>query len=353
MKEPISPYLITATAPIRICDNGGWTDTWFAEYGRIFNIAVSPRAEVQIEVYPNDGRRHQVTLHAENYGDWYAPKLANGVWDKQPLLEATLVRMGVPDKVALVIHIHSHVPAGAATGTSAAVTVALIGAMDCLTPGRLTPYEVAAVAQSIETDMLQQQCGIQDQLAAAYGGINDIEMFQYPHAAVSPIKLPTHTWHELQRRLCLIYLGKSHVSSQVHEKVIRHLEAAGSANKQLQALRDTAVPSRNALLNHDFAAFGRAMINNNEAQRALHPDLISADAQRIMTLAQTHGALGWKVNGAGGDGGSLTLLCGDLSYQKRALLHAIEAELPHCRHIPIQLSRDGLCVWQQPLPNDG
>jgi len=33
---------VSAVAPIRICDIGGWTDTWFARRGTIFNIAVYP-----------------------------------------------------------------------------------------------------------------------------------------------------------------------------------------------------------------------------------------------------------------------------------------------------------------------
>ena len=41
---------IHAKAPIRICDVGGWTDTWFARHGRVFNIAVSPCVEVEVGV---------------------------------------------------------------------------------------------------------------------------------------------------------------------------------------------------------------------------------------------------------------------------------------------------------------
>ena len=40
--------IVNSVAPIRVCDNGGWTDTWFAGYGRVFNIAVYPYAEVQM-----------------------------------------------------------------------------------------------------------------------------------------------------------------------------------------------------------------------------------------------------------------------------------------------------------------
>ena len=46
--------IINSVAPIRICDNGGWTDTWFAEYGAIFNIGVLPYAEAQLKVLPRD-----------------------------------------------------------------------------------------------------------------------------------------------------------------------------------------------------------------------------------------------------------------------------------------------------------
>ncbi|MEJ2149927.1 MAG: hypothetical protein P8Z40_10650 [Chloroflexota bacterium] len=63
--------IINAAAPIRVCDNGGWTDTWFAEYGAVFNIGVYPYAEVQIEVYPYQGQDERITLYAENYGERY------------------------------------------------------------------------------------------------------------------------------------------------------------------------------------------------------------------------------------------------------------------------------------------
>ncbi len=180
--------------------------------------------------------------------------------------------MNVPRDLAFEVTIFSEAPAGGSTGTSAAVTVALIGALDRLTPGRLTPHEVAAAAQRIETEILKQQCGIQDQLCSAYGGINYIEMFHYPHASVSPIVVPNTVWWELERRLALIYLGRSHSSSEIHEMVIRELECAGPDSPKLEALRRTASRSRDALFAGDFGALGRAMNENTEAQRRLHPE---------------------------------------------------------------------------------
>jgi D-glycero-alpha-D-manno-heptose-7-phosphate kinase len=40
----------------------------------------------------------------------------------------------------------------------------------------------------------------------------------------------------------------------------------------------------------------------------LHPDLIGVDHRRAIAVAEAMGAIGWKVNGAGGDGGSLTVV---------------------------------------------
>lgn len=343
-------YIINSVAPIRICDNGGWTDTWFARHGRIFNIGVYPYVDVQVAVYPADRLEQRILIHAENFGDRYVVpttgRAGSGEWGPHPLLEAAIEFMRLSENLALEVTIYSQVPAGASTGTSAAVSVALIGALDQLTPGRMTPHEIALAAQRIETEMLRQQCGIQDQLCSAYGGINYIEVNQYPYASVSQINVPNATWWELERRLALIYLGNAHNSSQVHEMVIRGLEDAGPDCPQLEALRQTAPRSRDALYSGDFQALAQAMIENTEAQRRLHPALISRDAERVIEIASHHGAIGWKVNGAGGQGGSLTLLCGPRSDASRAMIVEIEAENPSFRNIPINLSRYGLRVWQ-------
>lgn len=342
--------IINSVAPIRICDNGGWTDTWFAGHGTIFNIGVYPYAEAQIEVYPYTGEEDRVVIHAENYGERYAVRPENHVgWTKHPLLEAAIDYMKVPDNLAFEVTIFSDAPGGASTGTSAAVTVALIGALDYLTPGRMTPHEVAGAAQYIETEMLHQQCGIQDQLCSAYGGINYIEMYQYPHASVSQIQIPNSIWWELERRLLLVYLGKNHDSSRVHEMVIRGLENAGPDCKQLDDLRTTAIKSRDAVYNGDFIALGQSMVENTAAQQRLHPALVNADAARVIEIGRAHGALGWKVNGAGGEGGSLTLLCNESSSARRAMVREIEQENPAFRSIPIYLSRYGLRTWEYDL----
>jgi D-glycero-alpha-D-manno-heptose-7-phosphate kinase len=343
---------VHASAPIRICDIGGWTDTWFAGHGAVFNIAVTPRVEAHIEVHPVGQRAHRVTLDLPGAGERYSfdpPQLPG----RNVLLEETLDEIGQPDDVATTIRIESGVPAGISTGTSAAVTVALIGALDLVadrTPPR-TPYEVASTAHRIETERLGAESGVQDQLCASYGGINYIEISSYPESRVTPLSMADAVWDELEHRLVLVSLGRSHVSSDVHRRVIARLRVEGPASAELENLRRAARQARAAANEGDLERLGRAMVESTEAQRKLHPGLVSADAQHVIDVAADLGASGWKVNGAGGDGGSLTLLCGPGSGSREELLDALTLGTLTSADavfepIPIRLSRQGLRVWE-------
>ncbi len=344
--------IVNSVAPIRICDLGGWTDTWFSRHGNVMNIGVYPYAEVQMKIYQRKGKDHRVSIHAENFGERYEIDPDNLVYDRHPLLEAAIDLMGVPDDVRFEVNLFSEAPSGASTGTSAAITVALIGALDMLSTGRLTPHEIALVAQRVETEKLGQQCGIQDQLCCAYGGLNYIEMTDYPHASVSQIYISNNIWWELERRLLLIYLGNAHFSSEIHSMVIDDLEDAGPDFYILSQLREMAIKGKNALYSRDFKKFGATMVENTELQRQLHNKLISKDAERIIEIARNNRAIGWKVNGAGGDGGSITLLCADDAASKRQIVQQIESASPKYRNIPIYLSRFGLRIWETPLGLD-
>ena len=337
--------VINAVAPVRVCDLGGWTDTWFAGHGTVLNIGVYPYVEVQLTVRPR-GDHPPVVLHAENFGDRYAVVPGQPMPDRHPLLEAAVADLGVSEDVSIEVTIWSDAPAGCSTGTSAAVAVALVGALDVLTPGRMTSHEVAVKAHRIESERLGLQTGVQDQLCSAYGGISVIDISSYPLASVTPLTLPDELWWDLERRLVLLFLGRNHVSSAVHDKVIRELRDEGPGALRMEALRLLALQGRDALVAGDLSAFGRVMSANTEAQAALHPDLVNADALQAIEVASSFGAAGWKVNGAGGEGGSLTLLAGTSATQRRAMVEALHAANPLFQVIPTHLSRRGLRVWE-------
>jgi D-glycero-alpha-D-manno-heptose-7-phosphate kinase len=326
---------------VRVCDIGGWTDTWFARHGHVLSIAVRPGIEVVASAYPRATRPHAVVIDAVDYGERLVLDRGYPVPEHHRLLAAVVDEVVTVDDCALEISIASGVPPGCATGTSAAVAVALIGALDRFTKRSRTATEIARAAHRVEVERLGLQSGVQDQLAAAHGGINHIEITEYPDAQVHPLVLSRARKAQLERRLVLVYLGRAHNSSAVHDQVIAELADEGPGSPRLDVLRRSAKRAVEALDHGDWAAFGRVMIDSTDGQAALHPSLVGHDARRVIDVAEKSGALGWKVNGAGGDGGSLTLLCGADAGARRALIGAVEA-IDGASVIPTRLSGRGL-----------
>ncbi|MGH9105734.1 MAG: GHMP kinase [Acidimicrobiales bacterium] len=304
---------VTVQAPVRVLDAGGWTDTWFSRTGRVCHLCTGPGAQVLARLRPRPrgaGGAFRVHLRVPAYGDDYSfdPRRGPG---RHPLLEAALERWAPPG-CSLEVSVEAAVPAGSSLGTSAAVVVALLGALKALGEEPLAPADLARAAHEVETVDLGRQSGVQDQVAAAYGGANVVDVDPYPEFEVRSLKLLPETAEELARRVVTIYLALGHDSSAVHEAVINHLEGHDDdAARLLAPLREAATRAAAALVAGDIVSYGEAMVANTEAQVALHPSLVNPLARKVIRVAARSGALGWKVNGAGGAGGSLTLVAGD------------------------------------------
>ena len=161
--------MIEASTPVRICDNGGWTDTWFGGPGRVLNIAVSPGVEVTIQTTAGPG---SVVLDVEDFDDRYSVVPGESRPARHPLLEAAIDAFPPPRDLALEIGVRCAVPPGCGCGTSAAVAVAVLGALTALRSEPVSPRALAYAAHRLEVDLVGAQSGIQDQLSAAFGGIN-------------------------------------------------------------------------------------------------------------------------------------------------------------------------------------
>ncbi len=339
---------IHAIAPIRINDIGGWTDTWFAQEGMVLNMAVFPLVEVRIKVLANKENIDQrILVRLENYGEalWINPE--KPVYDQHPLIQGAVNSFPIPKEFMLHINLYSHMPAGSSTGTSASVCVALLGALDQLHSRTHSAHEIAYLAHRVETETLGLQSGIQDQLAAAYGGICFIDMHKYPDAKVTKLDLEESLFEKLSQRISLIYLGQSHSSSAMHEEVITFLEKKGAQFSIIQALRALAIQAKNHLIDGNLKAFGEVMIQNNECQRALHSELISEEADAVIKIAKKYKSEGWKVNGAGGKGGSLTILGNSDDLLRGIMLEEINSLGRGIRSIPISIAQFGVTVQEE------
>jgi D-glycero-alpha-D-manno-heptose-7-phosphate kinase len=339
--------MIHARAPLRVNDIGGWTDTWFAREGWVLNMAVVPPVEVQIKVFENkERRRKRVLLHTENYGESFWVNPDRPAASPHPFLQHIIARLSPPENLKIEVNLFSPVPAGISTGTSAAVCVALLGALSFLKSGRVALKDIVSLAHRVEIEDLKQQTGVQDQVCAAYGGISFIHVYRYPQARVEKMALERFVWEELDRRLCLVYLGRPHLSSAIHERVIAGLEGGGPEWRTLERLKQLPARAKTALLDGDLESLGAVMVENNECQRSLYRELVSTGADAVAALAKKYKASGWKVNGAGGKGGSITILASPDDGMKRRMLREIVKLGKGIRPLPTSLSQNGLEAWE-------
>jgi D-glycero-alpha-D-manno-heptose-7-phosphate kinase len=140
----------------------------------------------------------------------------------------------------------------------------------------------------------------------------------------------------------LVYTGKSHFSSAMHAKVIAAFEAGDPGTRgAFDRLAEAAQRGKSALLAGDLESFGAAMRDNWQAQKALHPDITTPQVDQLEADTAAAGAIGFKLNGAGG-GGTATLLC--RRNQNHLVRRAVEAA--GMQVLATGIDRTGLETWE-------
>lgn len=334
--------VLVASAPLRTADVGGWTDTWFARTGTVCNVAIGRRAEVRIRSADGTVRHPRaVRLDVALTGHGYEvdPEAPPG---RHPMLERAIVAL--PPPAGSVVEIASMAEVGGGLGGSASVLVALVAALAAVRGDGLAPLDVARLAHRFETDA-GREAGVQDHVAAAFGGVSAIEV-AYPEAAHGAILLGADVLAELERRLVTIVFGAAHSSSDIHREVIArlHRDETVLAIKRIRAAAREAI---DALRTGDLAAYGRALRDNHEALQVMHPGTVSGEAHELASIAADCGAAGWKVNGAGGAGGSMVVLGPDDADALKAMRERIDVRVPWARVIA-PIDPDGVRTTWEP-----
>lgn len=328
--------MIFSRAPVRINDIGGWTDTWFFPKGAVFNFCVDLYSNVRII----ENKSNKINIISENLDlsteiKNYRKIEYNGILD---LLKAAVKRMKIES--GLDIFVRADSPPGCGTGTSASVAVALIAALARYSQKNLVPHEIAEIAHKLETEELKMESGVQDQFAAAYGGINFMEI-DYPSVKISNVKIERQRICELESRLILVYLS-SRSSSEMHKAVIENYKKRDQDTlKSFEIIKNCAYEMKKAINSTNFDEIADIMNRNWDAQKNLHSLMVNSIIEKTEKIANENGAIGFKVNGAGG-GGSATILAG-IGHE-----HALKKKLSENGLIllPCKLNFYGVETWE-------
>lgn len=300
--------LIRARAPLRISFGGGGTDVPpfpAQEGGSVLSATITRYAYGSLQAREDD----EIRIESLDYGltATYSAKDRLVLDGNLDLVKAAITRM-VDNPTGFDLFLHSDAPPGSGLGSSSAMIVCLVGLLAEWRGQRLTDYEIADLAHTIERAELGIPGGLQDHYAAAFGGFNFIEFFS-DSVLVNPLRIPEATINELQYNLLLAFTGQVRLSAHIIEdQVDRYVSGESESLDALRQIKALASEMKTCLLHRRLDEFG-ALLNEEWQQkkrissRISHPSL-----DHLYDVALQEGALGGKITGAGG-GGYMLLYC--------------------------------------------
>ena len=197
-------------------------------------------------------------------------------------------------------------PARTGLGTSSTFAVGMLNAFCALKGKMMSHRQLAEEAIHVERDILKEHGGWQDQVAAAYGGLNRID-FKDGDFSVHPIIISPERKHELDENLMLFYTGIQRFSSEIQADTFAKPVDKTKQLLDMLALVDEAekvLTGRNTSLNE----FGLLLDQTWKLKRGTGAKVSNGSIDELYDIAIKAGALGGKLLGAGG-GGFLLFYC--------------------------------------------
>jgi D-glycero-alpha-D-manno-heptose-7-phosphate kinase len=203
--------------------------------------------------------------------------------------------------VGLEIHYDGDLPARSGLGSSSAFTVGLLNAINVFEGKYISSHELASTAIHVEQNLIKECVGSQDQIAAAYGGFNEIEFYQDGTFFVEPLRINQERKKSLNNHLMLFFTGVSRFSSQVAESQIANM---GNCLPQMHELYDMVEEGSSILKSPDkpLEEFGKLLDRAWQNKRSLSNIISNKKIDDIYKAAIKAGAYGGKILGAGGGG---------------------------------------------------
>lgn len=201
----------------------------------------------------------------------------------------------------LEIHHDGDLPARSGLGSSSAFTVGLAHALYGLGGKMVSQENLARDAIHIEQTLIGENVGSQDQVSAAYGGLNRIAFHRDDTFDVSPIILPVERRDELRDHLMLCFTGFSRIADKIAKSKIDNFKNRETELKLMREMVDEAI----AILGNAHVSideFGKLLDLSWKHKRSLSDQVSTPEIDQIYDEAMRAGAIGGKILGAGGGG---------------------------------------------------
>lgn len=190
-------------------------------------------------------------------------------------------------------------PARSGLGTSSSFAVGMLNAFYALKGKYASKRKLADDAIYLERTLCREAGGLQDQIAASFGGFNKITFGQDGYS-VTPVVLSLRRKQELNDRLMLFFTGFSRFSAEVQTSTV---QAIPDRNRQLMEMVEMVAEAEKILVSKaPLSEFGRLLDRTWRLKRSLTNKISTANIDTLYDCALQAGALGGKLLGAGGGG---------------------------------------------------
>jgi D-glycero-alpha-D-manno-heptose-7-phosphate kinase len=163
--------------------------------------------------------------------------------------------------------------------------------------------------------MLNENCGSQDQIWAAYGGFNVIKFNKKGNFEVNRIKKSKKMIRNLDQNMFLIYTGINRFSDNIEKDKIKNLDKNLNNLDKIKDIANHFVENINNNFSIDLCA---SLMNDYwDIKKKLSKKVTNPFINEIYNEGINNGAIGGKVIGSGG--GGFILFCCKKNKQKRFL----------------------------------
>ena len=190
-------------------------------------------------------------------------------------------------------------PARSGLGTSSSFAVGMLNAFYALKGKYADKRKLADDAIYLERVLCKESGGIQDQIAASFGGFNKIS-FNADGYTVSPVIISPERKLRLNDNLMLFFTGFSRFSSDIQVEAEKSLKSKEAQLLEMLQLVDEAEQVLTSKT--DLTEFGKLLDYTWKLKRGITSKVSTDSIDAIYDKAIKAGATGGKLLGAGGGG---------------------------------------------------
>lgn len=318
--------MIISQTPMRMSFFGGGTD--FPEFfgihgGAVISTTFDKYCHVNVRPLPE-------LFDYKTYLAYAQIEKVNSVDEiRHPAIRNAMKWLGLE---RICLNYDADLPSKTGLGTSSAFSVGMLNAFYTMLGVSKTKRELADDAIYLERTLCNEDGGIQDQIASAFGGFNRIDFSENGYT-VKPLNISPERKEALNGNLMMFFTGLSRFSFQIQKTTKTVL---GQRTNQLLRMLDMVDLAEKILTDPEkpLDDFGLLLNETWRLKRSISSEISTDLIDTLYKKATDAGALGGKLLGAGG-GGCL------LFYVNEENQDAVRAALSDMLEIKFKFENEG------------